>query len=156
MKINVLLLTLWSNLVFGQLTNQLKSDSSDIYVHAFNQYCEQIIKYSPSITTIYIEQGKFYSHILPLKVKNLEIKKLSSKNILKVCRNGKYKYITAIIPLRNKNDVFYVGIIPFKVFAKKKKIHYVNEGGINFNYSINKETWQFGFINSQGGIPVMK
>ena len=147
MRVFFSILTIWSNVAFGQITNQLKSDSSDIYVHAFRKYCEQSNNYSSDTNTIYIEQGKFYSHLLPDRVKNLEIKSLSNKDILKACRNGRHKYITVIIPLRNKNNVFYIGIIPFKVFAKKKILHYINEGGFNFNYSFNKETGEFAFID---------
>ncbi len=147
MRLFFSILIICSNGAFGQITNQLKSDSSDIYVHAFNQYCKQLNNHSPNANTIYVEQGKFYSHLLPDKVNNLEIRRLGNEDILKACRNGRYKYITVIIPLRNKNDVFYIGIISFKVFAKKKQFHYVNEGGLNFNYSFNKETGEFTFID---------
>lgn len=153
MKI-ISLLVIFSNVAFGQITNQLKSDSSDIYVHAFNQYCEQVIKYTPDVNTIYVEEGKFYSHLLPNSVKSLEVRKLSVKEILRFCRKGRYKYITVMYPVLNKSDTFYVGIIPFKVFAKKKRFHYVNEGGINFNYSFDSQTGQFTFIDSKGGIPI--
>lgn len=155
MKFSIVLFIIWSNVAFGQITNQLKSDSSDIYVHAFNKYCEQLSNFMPNTKTVYIEENKFYSNLLPNKVKSLEIVKLSSKDILNTCRKGKYIYLTAIIPMRNKNDIFYVGIIPFKVYAKKKRFNFINEGGINFNYSFNKEMGQFTFIDSQGGIPKM-
>lgn len=156
MKNFILFLICCSSTVFGQITNQLKSDSSDIYIHAFNQYCEQVIKYSSNVSTIYVEKGKFYCHLLPDKVKDLEIKKVSNEDILKACKHGVHKYITVIIPLLNRNNIFYVGIIPFKVFAEKKRLHYVNEGGTNFNYSFNNETGQFVFIDSIGGNPKME
>lgn len=154
MRLFILPLIIWSNVVFGQITNQLKSDSSDIYVHAFNQYCQQVIKDLPEVNVIYVEQGKFYSHLLPNKIKNLEIKRVSKTDIVKMCKNGNHVYITEITPLLTKNDVFYVGIIPFKVHVKKKQFNYVNEGGINYNYLFHKETGQFEFINSKGGIPL--
>jgi hypothetical protein len=140
----------------GQVSNQLSEDSTDIYVFSFIEYCKAIKKHHTNTKSIYIWGKTFYSRVLPESVLDIKIERINDKLLHKLCNKKKYIFITEVIPLLNENNNFYVGIIPFKVTESKKGFNFENQGGINFNYSFNKDTGKFTFINSKGGIPVMK
>lgn len=147
MKLLTLFFSLCTITTFGQVTNQLKTDSTDIYVDAFNRYCEQIIKYSPNIESIQVEEGKFFSYLLSDKVKDLSIKKVSRKDIKKMSKWGRSTEIIEIVPLRNDENMFYITIITFRVTKNKKQFIYSNQGGIRFNYSFNPKTGEYTFMS---------
>lgn len=146
-KILILTFILYSTNLIGQVSNQLSEDSTDIYVYSFKQYCKTIKKTYTNTKSIYVWGKTFYSRVLPESILDIKIERINDQLLRKLCNKNKYIFITEVIPLLNENNTFYVGIIPFKVTANKKGFNFENQGGINFNYSFNKETGDFTFID---------
>lgn len=152
-KILSYLFIFYSTTVFAQYKNELKSESTDIYVHAFGEYSKQISITSPSVKRLYIRDHSFYSSTLPARYQNIDIQRVSDKDISNLCRKNKYVFVTEMIVLRTNNKSFYITIIPFKAHKKGKGFEFINDGGLNFNYVFNSEKSLFYFQSVTGGIP---
>lgn len=146
----------YSTTVFAQYKNEFKSDSTDIYIHAFSEYSKKVSIMSPLVKRLYIRNQSFYSSILPTNYQNIGIQRVSDKNLSNLCRKNKYIYVTEMIVLRTNNKNFYITIIPFRVHKSRNNFEFVNEGALNFNYVFNSEESLFYFENVTGGIPKME
>lgn len=47
--------------------------------------------------------------------------------------------LVRIVPLRVREDNFFVNVIPFSVSYKKKNFNYVNSGGLGMIYEFDDE-----------------
>lgn len=147
MRLLILILTFATFSVKGQISNQLTSSNSDIYIYSLKKYIEISGRSLNNRKQIFMKSDAFNSHILPNKINDVEIVKLNNKELKKLIKKKKIEYLTSINPVTSKKDTFSVSIVNYKVSYKRRIFHYVNEGGINFNYLIDCETGLYTYID---------
>ena len=151
-KILIIAFLFVSSHLQAQFTNELRRDSTDIYIHSFLDVCKYVKKYHPNIKTIFMREGNFYSNILPSSVDDLTVKMIDKHEITKKTKGDRFMYITEVFPIRTEGNIFKVGIIAFRVSRHKKIFHYVNYGGIEYFYKFDSDTGTFKYLNSKGGL----
>lgn len=119
--------------------NTESKDSTNIYYHALTQYCDLVEKNQPNITTIYVEKDNLISEKLPEKIGRFSILYFDFLDIKRYLKKSDKMTLVKIIPLRVKQDDFYVNVIPFSVSYSKKNFNYVNSGGLSAHYRFSKE-----------------
>jgi hypothetical protein len=113
---------------------------NNVFLFSLEKYCESLD--STKIKTVYVKDGEYIGYIWPKKIKNFEIKYLGYKDYKKAIQDNKGSAtIIGIGSLEYRDGEFYVDVIPFSATYSKRKVHFVNGGGLTvyFNYNEDKK-----------------
>jgi hypothetical protein len=134
--------------------NTESQDSSNVYQKSIAEFCKYVDKAFPTVKTIYIEKSALVTWLPTVHgkfsfifISESEIKGLYKKN------KGNFSY-TRIVPLRVKDNVFFINIIPFKVEFEKKQLKLINSGALKTKFKYNDNN--FTYIETDGGFQYLK
>lgn len=129
-------------LVSGQICNNTETrDSTNIYFQAFKNYCSKLDSVNGS--ELNVEENNLTTSSLPSKIGSFHINVIDVFELQKQLKKLGPLILIRIVPMRVKNGVFFINIIPFKVIKTKRGINYINSGGatIRFNYDCKSKNF---------------
>jgi len=152
--IYTLLITLLFNCsyAFAQGSDTESNDSINVYFQSFELFCKHVEKYFPDTKQILLEENALTTKAIPSKVGKLEIRLISQSDLKsEFKKKGSDKYLTKIVPLRMKDGIFFINIIPFKVAYKKRNLRLINGGAFVTNYEYDCDKDKLELKNLDGG-----
>ena len=121
-------------------TNTEQKDSSNIYYQSFKIFCE---KKSEKTGELLLEENNFITKSIPTECCGQKIKIINAIELKEILKTDKQLELIRIVPLRVNSGDFFVNVIVFKVFAKRKQLDFVNIGGVSvvYNYDNNSKSF---------------
>ncbi len=133
--------------------NTEKKDSSNVYYYSLIKYCDYLDMQKDKARIIYVEKNYLIMNDLPDKIKGHVIKYMDNGDIIDHLKGRESMTLVRIVPLRVKENDFFVNVIPFGVTYKKKNFNYVNGGGLGVKFEFDLKTNGLIFKSSEmGGI----
>jgi hypothetical protein len=147
MKILILMssILIMNSFLSAQIATTTESkDSTNIYFQAFSLFCHQK---SEKMNTLLVEENIITTKGLPSICFGQKVEIVNIETLQHLLRREKQVQLIRIVPLRVKNDDFFVNIIVLNVSKKGKKVEFVNVGGLSvlFKYDCNLNS----FVNSE-------
>lgn len=138
--------TLFSHITMAQVADNTESkDSTNIYYQALVKYTSYLEKLNlPQGQVIFLEENSFVTDGLPSKLGGLEVQYLDIQELQKKAKKGEVELIR-IVPLRFRNQEFFVNLITFGVTYRRKNFNFVNQGGVQAIFTYDDDIGKFVF-----------
>lgn len=126
--------------IYSQVINSTESlDSTNVYYQSFRLFAEKL-NWSESI--LLVEENNLTSRSIPNKINGFSIDIIDYEQLIEKLTKGSVNIIR-IVPIRLKDDEFFVSIIVFKVTKTKKQVSFINSGGALIIYTYNGGSFSF-------------
>jgi hypothetical protein len=145
MKKYILLILALTNcvLVLAQnVDNTEKKDSSNIYYDAFKRV---YTSFDVKDRILYVEKSNITTESLQVLSIPNKIELVDYLKLRKMTKGNRKVNLIRIVPIKIKNNEFYITIIEYDVTYKRKNWDYVNLGGAKVIYNYNSQKGIFEF-----------
>jgi hypothetical protein len=146
----IILLTL--EFSFGQSISTETTDESGVYNIALSEFIDYIQNYFPKAKEITLEKSLISTTWLSSNFENINITQLQEWELPREFKKRKGKlYYVRIVPLRFKDNIFFINVIPFKVSMDGKNVSLINSGALTVKFKYDCNTQNLMFIETTGG-----
>jgi hypothetical protein len=145
-RINISILILVSSYTYGQpATNTEARDSTNLYYQALKVYVNAMTTRNREKPILFVEKNPVVTNSLPSQLGVYEFKYLEGYEVDQKLKGENPITLIRIVPVRMKNGIFYINIIPFTVKRENRKINYINSGGDRISFEFDCSTNSFRF-----------